>query len=184
MCFGRDSRSFAMAVLYFLIPFYILRFEKILKSIEKNNKKRDDLITEYREMFEKISKSDVEYLNEQYVHDIVNLMNRIVEYVAKDCRKVKEEETIMGGQVLEMESDIIKSLGIERGQRQGKSTERRVIIYEQLMELGEIPEYVKKRIEEEDDLEILRKWTRIALRAESMEAFWKEIERKQWGDLT
>ena len=44
-------------------------------------------------------------------------------------------------------------------------------IFECLAELGVVPEAVREKIQKETDLEVLAKWLKLAIRAESMEAF-------------
>ena len=58
---------------------------------------------------------------------------------------------------------------------EGKIEDRVESILELLEDYGEVSEMLRKFIMEQDDLEILRKWLKIAARAESIEAFEEKI---------
>ena len=59
---------------------------------------------------------------------------------------------------------------------EGKIEDRVESILELLEDYGDVPELLRELIMEQDDLEILRKWHKIAARAESIEEFEEKIE--------
>ncbi|NDO51334.1 hypothetical protein FMM75_18650 [Lachnospiraceae bacterium MD335] len=63
----------------------------------------------------------------------------------------------------------------EEGREEGKIQATAENIFELLEDYGEIPERLRKLIMEQDDLELLRKWHKIAARVESMETFEEKI---------
>lgn len=60
---------------------------------------------------------------------------------------------------------------VEGMKEEGKIQDRIESIFELLEDYGEVPEILRKRIMEQTDLELLRKWHKIAARAESIEVF-------------
>lgn len=55
----------------------------------------------------------------------------------------------------------------EQGRIEGKIES----IFELLSDLGEVPEEVKEKISNEKDTEVLRRWNRLAAKAETIEGF-------------
>lgn len=60
---------------------------------------------------------------------------------------------------------------VEGMKEEGRIQEKAESIFELLEDYGEIPERLRKLIMEQDDLELLRKWHKLAARVESIEAF-------------
>lgn len=58
-----------------------------------------------------------------------------------------------------------------RGKAEGKTEGKAESVLEVLELYEQVPEYVKKRISEEKDIEILSAWLKEAVRAGSMETF-------------
>lgn len=55
--------------------------------------------------------------------------------------------------------------------RWGKRDERITCIFELLCDLGDIPMEIETKITEENDMELLSKWFRIAAKSDSIEQF-------------
>ncbi len=63
---------------------------------------------------------------EKAYRDMVELIIRIADYVFRDREKIKKGfGEVMGGKVLELESDKLIQYGIERGIQQGIAMERK-----------------------------------------------------------
>ncbi|MCM1047893.1 MAG: hypothetical protein NC433_05655 [Clostridiales bacterium] len=92
--------------LLILIPFYVLRYEKDIK--DGNNEILDKLENEY-EYIRKQLTAEGDSINEPMLyHDLAMLAQRILDYVGKENEDYKERmKNIMGGVILEMESDKI-----------------------------------------------------------------------------
>ena len=92
--------------LLILIPFYVLRYEKDIK--DRKNEILDKLETEY-EYIKKQLIAEGNSINEpRLYYDLVVLTQRILDYVGKGNEDYKERMgNIMGGVILEMESDKI-----------------------------------------------------------------------------
>ena len=92
--------------LLILIPFYVLRYEKDIK--DGKNEILDKLETEY-EYIKKRLIAEGNSINEpRLYYDLAVLTQRILDYVGKGNEDYKERMgNIMGGVILEMESDKI-----------------------------------------------------------------------------
>ncbi|MGN0353542.1 MAG: hypothetical protein ACI4EI_00535 [Muricoprocola sp.] len=72
-------------------------------------------------------------------------------------------EEIMGGQVLELESDKL----IKKGEADGKAE----CILEVLKELGQISEELSAKISNEKNIDVLTRWFKAALKSDSIGEF-------------
>lgn len=70
------------------------------------------------------------------------------------------------------------TIGKAMGKTEGKMEEKRQVIYTFLELLGEIPEDIRRRIEEEQDGETLKQWYMAASHARSFEAFRPILSQK------
>ena len=73
---------------------------------------------------------------------------------------------------MEERERIIRDEGKQIGIINGKIES----VLELLEDKGEVPEKVKTEIFAETDLEVLKKWLRLAAKSETIEEFWKEID--------
>jgi predicted transposase/invertase (TIGR01784 family) len=71
----------------------------------------------------------------------------------------------------------ILSIGIEKGKEEGKAEGKAEDIIELLEDISPIPETLKKRIFQETDLSILKKWHKMAAHVESLEEFENYIQK-------
>ena len=92
--------------LLMLLPFYIIRYEEIKQQLEEEESLREELFQEYRMIEEYLEKKFLKNEKEKEFRDIWELTSRIVNYIFSESEKIKKGmEEIMGGQVLELESD-------------------------------------------------------------------------------
>ena len=108
--------------LLILLPYYIMRYEKDLKEIGKDEERQSSLLKEY----EKIRG----YLEEEFLKknpsilymDLVKLIVKISDYVLRKEKKLREGVgDIMGGKVLELESERLIRIGKVQGRIEGKA---------------------------------------------------------------
>lgn len=59
---------------------------------------------------------------------------------------------------------------------EGRLEERRQVIIEFLEELGEIPKNLQEEIKQTNDLNVLKAWSKIAAKAESIVQFEREMK--------
>ena len=67
--------------------------------------------------------------------------------------------------------------GIEKGIEQGKKLGKQNDIIELLDDIGEVSEALKAKIRKEENRDILKKWLKLAAKAETVEEFEKKIEK-------
>ena len=110
--------------LLFLLPFYIIRYEKSVKKIEEDDAAFQALIAEYGEIGKKLETEFLAEGKEREYRDLIGLIDRILDYVfKKSSRARKGIGDIMGGQVLELESEKFDRLlrdGLEKARIEGR----------------------------------------------------------------
>ena len=153
--------------LIMLLPFYIIRYEKLKEQLEKNGSLREELYEEYRSIEKYLEEIFLFKGHEKAFRDMMELINRITGYIFSESEKIKEGlGEIMGGKVLELESDrLIKQgeqIGLERGERLGLerglergSVEKLVELVIKRMRKGDTSEQIAELLEE--DMELIRK---------------------------
>ncbi|MBO5459604.1 MAG: hypothetical protein J5981_05080, partial [Lachnospira sp.] len=106
--------------LLFLIPFYILRYEKELSQINESEERLYELTQDYKSIYEYLQELESgRELSESYLCNLIQLTQELVEVVAEEAGNVKREVNTMGGKVLELESERLIKIGMERGIEQG-----------------------------------------------------------------
>ena len=153
--------------LIMLLPFYIIRYEKLKEQLEKDGSLREELYEEYRSIEKYLEEIFLFKGHEKAFRDMMELINRITGYIFSESEKIKEGlGEIMGGKVLELESDrLIKQgeqIGLERGEQIGLerglergSVEKLVELVIKRMRKGDTPEQIAELLEE--DMELIRK---------------------------
>ena len=115
--------------LLFLLPFYIIRYEKSVKKIEEDDAAFQALIAEYGEIGKKLETEFLAEGKEREYRDLIGLIGRILDYVfKKSSRTRKGIGDIMGGQVLELESEKFDRLlreGLEKARIEGRMEGRK-----------------------------------------------------------
>lgn len=107
--------------LLFLLPFYVIRYEKQKKELEENTEKLNKLLEEYRGIEQHLEEVFLDKGMEKEYRDLIELITRIADYIFSDSGKAKKGiGDVMGGNVLELESDRLIQQGIERGFAQGE----------------------------------------------------------------
>lgn len=118
--------------LYFLIPFYCIRFEKQLREkSETPYEEYDRIYVELKEYFERLTTMcDTGRITEDETRKLAELSRIILNYITVDLdNEIRERMvSVVGGQVLELQEDRwLKEgmeIGIEKGIEKGKITAR------------------------------------------------------------
>lgn len=106
--------------LLFLLPFYVIRYEKQKRELEENTEKLEELLEEYRLIEQHLEEELLEKGKEKEYRDLIELITRIADYIFSDTGKAKKGiGDVMGGTVLELESDRLISQGRKLGIEQG-----------------------------------------------------------------
>ena len=105
--------------LLFLLPYHVIKYEQE-KGLDTDSEKWKELLDEYAKIEKYLEKNFLETGNEKAYRDMVELIIRIADYVFRDKEKVKKGfGDVMGGKVLELESDKLIQRGIEQGLEKG-----------------------------------------------------------------
>ena len=105
--------------LLFLLPYHVIKYEQE-KGLDTDSEKWKELLDEYAKIEKYLEKNFLEKGNEKAYRDMVELIIRIADYVFRDKEKVRKGfGDVMGGKVLELESDKLIQRGIEQGLEKG-----------------------------------------------------------------
>lgn len=101
-----------------------MRYEKE-KGLDTDSKKRKEFLDEYEKIEKYLEMKFLDYGNEKAYRDMIELIIRIADYVFRDREEIKKGfGDVMGGKVLELESDKLIQKGIEQGiAKERKKTE-------------------------------------------------------------
>lgn len=111
--------------LLFLLPYHVMRYEKE-KDLDTDSKKRKEFLDEYEKIEKYLEMKFLDHGNEKAYRDMIELMIRIADYVFREREEIKKGfGDVMGGKVLELESDKLIQRGIEQGIEQGIAMERK-----------------------------------------------------------
>lgn len=106
--------------LFFLLPFYIMRYEE--KTLDADHPELQKMLEEYREIEKWLEEEFLEEEKEKIYRDLIELIIRIAGYILKDQEEARKGlGDVMGGKVLELESDKLIQEGVKRGLMQGQT---------------------------------------------------------------
>ena len=103
--------------LLFLLPYYIMRYEKELPKIEQNKAKLKRLLDEYGNIYQNL---DIlrrrQQISEYDLAELRQLIRIILCHVASGNKQIQKGISEMGGKVLEFEHDILMKQGEAKGE--------------------------------------------------------------------
>ena len=100
--------------LIMLLPFYIMRYEKMKYQLENDEVLREKLFQEYEMIAEYLERKFLNNGLEKEFRDVRELISKIVEYSFSESKNVRKGlGEIMDGQVLELESDRLIKKGTD-----------------------------------------------------------------------
>ena len=106
--------------LFFLLPFYIMRYEE--KTLDADHPELQKMLEEYREIEKWLEEEILGEEKEKIYRDLIELIIRIAGYILKDQEEARKGlGDVMGGKVLELESDKLIQEGVKRGLMQGRT---------------------------------------------------------------
>ena len=104
-----------------LLPFYILRYEKQFDKIEKDDTKLSAFLEEFRKIAAKLYNTLEGMDRIEAYSDLVTYINKIADHLLKKHKKTgMEVNKVMGGHILELESERLKRIGREEGLEEGR----------------------------------------------------------------
>ena len=108
--------------LLMLLPFYVMRYEESAHTIVENTEKLQELLSEYEDIRVNLEKELTETGKSELYTDLTKLIVKIADYIFRkedDVRKGIGD--IMGGKVLELESERLKVEGKAIGRAEGEA---------------------------------------------------------------
>ncbi len=142
-----------------------MRFEKDIKRIDEEEAELQKIKLEYEDIYNRLCNSEnnkeIDYV---YLHNLISLMAKLINIVARDASNVKREViTVGGGRVLELESEKI----LQRGELKNAMES----VVEFLEDYGVVSDELKDKIYSQKDIGKLKVWLKIAARVSSIEEF-------------
>ena len=136
-----------------LLPFYVMRYENVKLEDEELCKR---LFEEYGLIQRYLKETYLQKGQEKAFRDVMELINRITNYIFSNTENVRKElGEIMGGRVLELESDrLIKKgeqIGLERGETAVTNLMKKLVDEDRIDDLKRIAsdtEYRRKLMRE------------------------------------
>lgn len=108
--------------LLLLLPFYAIRYEKQIPELEKNPEEFQKLLKEYESIRLRLEEL-LEYKDRVIVYtDLTKLILKIADYIFRKDQKIQKGiGEVMGGKVLELESERLRREGMIQGHMEGVS---------------------------------------------------------------
>nr|WP_303230953.1 hypothetical protein [uncultured Blautia sp.] len=101
--------------LLFLLPYHVIKYEQE-KNLDTDSEKWKEFLDECKKIESYLEENFLEKGNEKSYRDMIELIIRIADHVFRDNEKVRKGfGDVMGGKVLELESDKLIQRGIEQG---------------------------------------------------------------------
>ena len=92
--------------LLFLLPFYIMRYEKSREEIEKDPAKLRNLLEEYAAIVRKLKEDILEKGKEAQYRYLIEVIKRIADYIFANSEITRKGvDDVMGGNILELKTD-------------------------------------------------------------------------------
>ena len=111
-----DKEEIFRKKLFIFLPYYIMRYEKKLPGIGKDEAKIREFLKEYQEIMDHLSN---ESSPEVYSY-MLDFISKVAEHVRRKESRLKERMgDFMGGQVIRTRTDDIIEQGIKQGIKQG-----------------------------------------------------------------
>lgn len=108
--------------LLMLLPFYVMRYEKDAHLLSENPEMLQDLLSEYEEICKHLENELAGKGRSDLYTDLIGLIVRISDYIFKDEDVVRKGMgDIMGGKVLELESERLRAEGKAIGEARGEA---------------------------------------------------------------
>ncbi len=108
--------------LLMLLPFYVMRYEKTADTIEKDPEKFQGLLNEYEDIRNKLEREISLSGRSELYTDLNKLIIRISDYIFRNKEKIRKGVVeIMGGKVLQLESERLREEGMAIGKAEGKA---------------------------------------------------------------
>ena len=163
--------------LFFLIPFHIFSYEKNFSEYESDEEKLQELQEIYIQIVNRLNHCVETGMISEYIKaTVVTMSKKVLDALTVRYSKVQERVgKIMGGKILDYEAKDILNRGRAEGRIEGCTETLSQMITEILEEKGSLSKQLQKKIVEEKEPEVLKKWCKLAIKAETVEQFEREM---------
>ena len=118
-----------------LLPFYVMRYEKSVQELEENPEKLRQLLAEYEDIRKQLELARKQSERSELYFNLNRLIVRISDYIFQNSKSVRKGvRSIMGGNILELESEKLIAKGKAEGEAFGE--ERLSILINRLIQDG------------------------------------------------
>lgn len=108
--------------LLLLLPFYVMRYEDAAYTIGEDSEKLQGLLKEYEDIRINLEKELSTAGRSELYTDLNKLIIRISNYIFREEEKVRKGvDEVMGGKVLQLESERLREEGMAIGKAEGKA---------------------------------------------------------------
>lgn len=108
--------------LLLLLPFYVMRYEYAAHTIGEDSEKLQGLLKEYEDIRINLEKELSTAGRSELYTDLNKLIIRISNYIFREEEKVRKGvDEVMGGKVLQLESERLREEGMAIGKAEGKA---------------------------------------------------------------
>ena len=105
-----------------LLPFYVMRYEDAAHTIGEDSEKLQGLLKEYEDIRINLEKELSTAGRSELYTDLNKLIIRISNYIFREEEKVRKGvDEVMGGKVLQLESERLREEGMAIGKAEGKA---------------------------------------------------------------
>ena len=108
--------------LLLLLPFYVMRYEDAAHTIGEDSEKLQGLLKEYEDIRINLEKEFSTAGRSELYTDLNKLIIRVSNYIFREEEKVRKGvDEVMGGKVLQLESERLREEGMAIGKAEGKA---------------------------------------------------------------
>ena len=107
--------------LLFLLPYYILRYEKQAKSFDTHPEKLQYMLEDMGNIRGRLAEELDSKKKSILYTDLINLIIKISDHIFRNSKSAKKGvKSIMGGKVLQLKSEQLMKQGFKEGKKEGK----------------------------------------------------------------
>lgn len=108
--------------LLILLPFYVMKYEKTAGMIEKDPEMLQGLLKDYEDIRKRLEKELLLPERAELYMDLNKLIIRIADHIFRNEENVRKGvDEVMGGKVLQLESERLREEGEMRGKAEGEA---------------------------------------------------------------
>ena len=105
-----------------LLPFYVMRYEKTVHTIREDPEKLQSLLDEYEAIRINLERELSMTGRAELYTDLNKLIGRISDYIFRKEEKIRKGvDEVMGGKILQLESERLREEGMAIGEARGKT---------------------------------------------------------------